>query len=125
MVRAARGTVYALQPAAAADGAPHRIRREGELEAHTTKLQRVPALPHDPPRAVDQAALHERRERSDRGTLPRRLHGDQGTERKCDDDRPGVCVTAWHAAGGRSTPRVLLRAVSHDDAEPAPGLRSL
>ena len=42
------------------------------------------------PGAVDQAALHERRQRSDRGPIPRRLHGDQGAERERDDDGPSL-----------------------------------
>ena len=43
---------------------PHRLRREGELEADHPELQRVPALPEPAPGAQQAVALPERRERA-------------------------------------------------------------
>ena len=38
--------------------------------------------------SVEAQERHERRERPGRGSVPRRLHGDQGAARERDDERP-------------------------------------
>src|SRR3989442_9271553 len=125
MVRTAQGPICELQPAAGAHGAPDRIRRARQLETDPAELQRMPALPVDSSGAVDETALHERRERLDRRTVPRRLHGNQGAERKRDDDGPYMCVAPGYARARRSAAGLLLRLISDDDAEPASRLRRL
>ena len=63
---------------------PHRLRREGELEADHPELQRVPALPEPAPGAQQAVALPERRERAAAADLHGRPHGPAaGRRRRC------------------------------------------
>ena len=96
---------------------PRQLRRARELEARVPELLRVPALPDDPPGAAAVLPVPERRERPDRGSVPRRLHGDQAAERERDDERARACggSCSRDVADGRPAARVLLLA----DAEPA------
>ena len=46
------------------------------------------------PGALHPAAVPERRERPDRGAVPRRVHGDHGAGRERDDERRGRCAAS-------------------------------
>ena len=72
------------------------------------------------------AAVPERRERPDRGPVPRRLHGDHAAERERDDERARVRAAGEPGDAGRgSAPRVLLLADAEHAAEHPSGLREL
>src|SRR3989454_4640965 len=85
----------------------------------------MPALPHHPPGTRQADAVHERGERPVRRALSRRLHGDHGTGREPDDERPGVRAGGGRVAGGRPESGVLLHDLSESAAVAAPGLRDV
>ena len=62
-----------VQPAQPEGGADHRLRREVQLEAPVPELLGVLPLRPGAPRPRQAHAAHERRERSHRGTVHRRL----------------------------------------------------
>ena len=96
-VRVAHRPLRALQSSRAHGRAHDRVRRQGELEARVSELFRVLSLLAGPSAAHQDHAIEQRRERSVRGPVPRRLHGDQRAAREPVDERPGV-----RRAGGRA-----------------------
>ena len=80
---------------------PHRLRRQGELEADRPELQRVPALPEPASGAQQAVALPERRERA----AARDLHG------RRMDLRPGVDTLSMDG----TCPRALLPGCRAED----------
>src|SRR3989442_5501297 len=85
----------------------------------------MPALPHNPPGTRQADAVHERGERPVRRALSRRLHGDHGTGREPDDERPGVRAGGWRLAGGRPELGVILHDLFGSAAVAAPRLRDV
>ena len=72
------------------------------------------------------AAVPERRERSGRRTVPRRLHGDHAAERERDAERPRLRAAREPGAPRRRpAPRVLLLADAESHAQHPSRLREL
>ena len=94
-VRVAARPLRALQSSRTHRRAHHPVRRQVELEARLPELLRVPSLLAGSSAAHDDHAVEQRRERSLRGAVPRRLHGDERAAREPVDERPGV----WRAGG--------------------------
>ena len=122
----ARGSARSLCRVAhgrAPAGPPHRLRREGELEADRPELQRVPAL-SEPASGAEQAApLSRRRQRrADRVLLRRR----DGISRRRRDDEHRRQAAAGLSAGterGAAAAGRLLRDLSEPAPQPASRLR--
>ena len=81
------GEVPQLEHAGPAARPPHRLRRQGELEADHPELQRVPALPEPAPGAQQALALPERRERAAADDLHGRADGSAAGRRHAVDGR--------------------------------------
>ena len=82
--------VRALQDGRAADRRPSRLRGRGELEDRRRELQRVPALPADPPRARAGRSVVPLRRGLGRGDPRRRQPHDRGRHELHDQRHVGA-----------------------------------
>ena len=86
-VELAHGAILPLQPAQPQGAPDHRVRREVELEAALPELLGVLPLRPGPSRARQAHPADQRRERPDRRSVHRGLHGDQPGPRESHDER--------------------------------------
>src|SRR5690242_8411687 len=107
MVRADDESATPLR-ARRARGRPQRaLRGRVQLETRLSELFGVSAVPDDSSGAFAQAAVPERRQRLDRGAVPRWLHGDRHAARECNDQWARLRTAVDPGlAGERSAPRV-------------------
>src|SRR5258708_2759393 len=90
MVRAVERQVFALEHVDLAPGKTDRVRCPGQLEVDVRKLFGVLSLPARASAIAESFALRFSGERSERGTVSRRVYEDQSGQ-KPDHERKRLC----------------------------------